>query len=120
MSHHSKLDFVKTAQQLDYKIYLYFISTESVEINIGRVEQRVIKKGHHVPEQLIRTRYIKSMELLSEMIPISYRTFLFDNSSETDPLLQIAEIYRGKELIIHTDKVPDWIHTYVINPLNFG
>ncbi len=120
MSHPSKLDFVKLAQQLEYKIYLYFVSTESVNINIERVKQRVIKKGHHVPEQHIRSRYTRSMELLSDMIPISYRTFLFDNSSEINSFLQIAEIYRGKELIIKTDPIPEWIYTYVINPLNFG
>lgn len=120
MSHPSKLDFVKAAQRSDYKIYLYFVSTESVEINIQRVAQRVIKKGHPVPEDHIRSRYTKSLELLSQMIPLSYRTYLFDNSSETETFLRAAEIYRGKELTIHIDPVPEWINTYVINPLNFG
>ena len=117
MSHPSKLDFVNAALQAGYKIYLYFVSTESVKINIQRVEQRVIKRGHHVPEEHIRTRYIKSMELLSEMIPLSYRTYLFDNSSETEAFLKIAEIYRGKELTIHIYPVPEWVDTYVLNPL---
>ncbi|MFI5160720.1 MAG: hypothetical protein ACHQHN_05550 [Sphingobacteriales bacterium] len=120
MSHPSKLDFVHLARQSGYKIYLYFVSTESVEINIQRVAQRVIKKGHPVAEDHIRSRYTKSLELLSEMIPLSYRTYLFDNSSETDAFLKVAEIYRGEELTIHVDPVPEWINTYVINTLNFG
>jgi predicted ABC-type ATPase len=52
MSHPSKLDFVKLAQQLGYKIYLYFVATESVKINIQRVEQRVIKKGIMYPKNI--------------------------------------------------------------------
>lgn len=44
----------------------------------------------------------------------------FDNSSETETFLRAAEIYRGKELTIHIDPVPEWINRYVINPLNFG
>ncbi|HVS92000.1 MAG TPA: zeta toxin family protein [Mucilaginibacter sp.] len=119
MSHPSKLDFVKLARQSGYKVYLYFVSTESVEINVQRVAQRVIKKGHPVPEDHIRSRYTKSLELLSEMIPLSYRTYLFDNSSETDAFLKVAEIYRGKELTIHVDPVPEWITTYVIHALDF-
>ena len=117
MSHPSKLDFVKAAQQLGYKIYLYFVSTVDVEINIERVKQRVIKRGHHVPEEHIRSRYTKSMELLSEMVQVSYRTFLFDNSAETAPFLKVAEIYRGKDLTVHIAPVPDWINDYVLKPL---
>ncbi|MFI5136649.1 MAG: hypothetical protein ACHQIM_02400 [Sphingobacteriales bacterium] len=117
MSHSSKLDFVKLAQQSGYKIYLYFVCTADVEINIERVKQRVIKKGHHVPESHIRTRYTKSLELLSEMIPLCYRTYLFDNSSETETFMRVAEIYRGQELTIDIDPVPEWVNTYVINPL---
>jgi len=120
MSHPSKLDFVNLALQHEYKIYLYFVSTESVNINIERVKQRVIKKGHPVPEQHIRARYTRSMELLREMIPVSYRTFLFDNSSEVNSFLQVAEIYKGKELTIKTDPIPEWVYTYVLEPLNFG
>jgi len=78
----------------------------------------VIKRGHHVPEEHIRSRYTKSLQLLSEMIPICYRTYLFDNSSETKAFINVAEIYRGTELITHADSVPKWIYTYVINALN--
>lgn len=119
MSHPGKLEFVKRAKEQGYKIYLYFIATESVEINIGRVAQRVLKKGHNVEEARIRSRFINTMNLLSETIPLTYRTFLFDNSYEDTPLQLVAEIYRGQQLTIETDNVPQWVHRYVLEPLNF-
>ena len=47
-----------------YKVYLYFISTESPEINKFRVEARKAKKGHDVPEDKIVSRYYGSLDLL--------------------------------------------------------
>lgn len=119
MSHSSKLDFIRKAKELGYKIYVYFISTESVEINIRRVAQRVQKKGHNVEEGRIRSRFINTQELLSQIIPLTHRTFLFDNSKEDDPLRIVAEIYTGKELKVETDDVPSWVYEYVLVPLGF-
>jgi len=119
MSHSSKLDFIRKAKELGYKIYVYFISTESVEINIRRVAQRVQKKGHNVEEGRIRSRFINTQKLLSQIIPLTHRTFLFDNSKEDDPLRIVAEIYTGKELKVETDDVPLWVYEYVLVPLGF-
>jgi predicted ABC-type ATPase len=119
MSHSSKLDFMRKAKELGYKIYVYFISTESVEINIRRVAQRVQKKGHNVEEGRIRSRFLNTQKLLSQIIPLTHRTFLFDNSKEDDPLRIVAEIYTGKELKVETDDVPSWVYEYVLVPLGF-
>ena len=119
MSHPSKLEFIRKAKELGYKIYVYFISTESVEINIRRVAQRVQQKGHNVEEGRIRSRFVNTQELLSQIIPLTHRTFLFDNSIEDDPLRIVAEIYRGDELKVETDNVPVWVYQYVLDPLDF-
>jgi len=118
MSHPSKIEFIKRAKDLGYKIYIYFIATEAVEINIG-VAQRVQKKGHDVEEGRIRTRFINTLELLSQIIPLTHRTFLLDNSYENDPLRIVAEIYNGKELTFQTNNIPIWVYKYVLEPLNF-
>lgn len=119
MSHPGKIEFIKKAKEQGYKVYLYFIATESVEINIGRVAQRVLKKGHDVEEGRIRSRFDNTLGLLSRTIPLTYRTFLFDNSYEDDPLRLVAEIFKGKELTIHTDNIPSWVFRYVLEPLHF-
>jgi len=42
-SHQGKLDYMKKAKAAGYKIYLYFVATESPEINVMRVANRVKK-----------------------------------------------------------------------------
>ena len=105
------------AHNAGFRNYLYFISTESPDINVRRVEERVKKGGHPVNEQKIRERYVRSMELVSEIIPYCHRCFLFDNSSEGNFQL-IAEIVDGQTVNILTDNdIPLWIETYVFQKL---
>ena len=115
LSHPSKLDILKKAKSEGYRIYLYYIATESVEININRVKIRVLQQGHPVPEQAIRERYIKSLNLLYDVIKLSDRAFLFDNSGRES--VYIAEITNGEDVVLqcNVEKVPDWFIRYVTN-----
>lgn len=115
MSHASKLGIFQQAHIAGFKNYLYFISTESAEINVKRVQERIGKGGHPVNEHKIRERYVRSMELISEMIPYCHRCFLIDNSLEYYRL--IAEITDGTEINISSDEIPAWVETYVFSKL---
>jgi predicted ABC-type ATPase len=117
MSHPGKLNTFKIAEEAGYKNYLYFISTESVEININRVAARVAKGGHSVNDKKIRDRYNRSMELVSQIIPFCHRCFIFDNSLEGETRL-ILEIYKGSHIKIQTDdEIPAWVDNYILQKL---
>lgn len=109
-----KLDYIRLAKQLGYRIYLYFVSTKDVEINIKRVVQRVKSGGHDVPEEKIRKRYDKALDNLFETLKLCDRAYLFDNSDEEWVLL--AEL-DGNKLELKQDIVPDWLNTYVLSKL---
>lgn len=113
MSHSSKVDFLSTSIKNGYKNYLYFISTESPIINIERVKQRVELGGHPVKKNKIEERYYRSLELLSEAISNTYRTFIFDNSKKAPTL--ILEIYKGTEVEFKHNLVPAWVDKYVLS-----
>jgi len=117
LSHPSKADFLQQALAAGYKNYLYFICTVDPQINIGRVKQRVLKGGHDVPEDRIIKRYYETLDLLSSIIPLCYRVYLFDNSTEEAGSQLIAEIDREQRLTIITEQVPWWIEEYVIDKL---
>lgn len=112
-SHESKLEIMRVARELGYRIYLYFITTKDPEININRVKIRVAKNGHPVPENRIIDRYYKSLELLYPAVKISNRAFVFDNSGRYYEL--IAEIIEGKTVNITDNETPDWFIKYVYN-----
>jgi predicted ABC-type ATPase len=117
LSHPSNLEFLKNARQQGYKNYLYFVCTVSPAINIARVAQRVQLGGHNVPSDKIESRYYSSLALLSDLIPHTYHTYLFDNSSEGSDITLVAEIENGSAFIPKTEEIPWWVDEYAISKL---
>ena len=40
-----------------YKVHLFFLWVESVDVALSRIDQRVMKGGHDVPEPIVRRRF---------------------------------------------------------------
>ncbi len=115
-SHRSKLDIMNEAKNAGYKVYFYFVSTESPEINKFRVAARVKKGGHDVDSKKIESRYYKSLDLLHEAAQISYQAFFFDNSTEDQESNMFAhfKIIGGQKSWDNIDmrNVPEWFRKY--------
>jgi predicted ABC-type ATPase len=75
MSDPNKLDYIRLAKSLGYRVYLYYISTKDVKINIGRVRFRFNTGGHDVPEDKICKRYSGSLENLLDAVSLSDRAY---------------------------------------------
>ncbi len=118
-SHDSNLDIMRRAAKAGYKVYLYFVSTESPEINKFRVKFRVSQKGHDVPEVKIEGRYYRSLELLYEAAEIAYQCFFFDNSVDNEPfkLVNHFKINGGKKIwdIKNKKSFSSWFKKYYWN-----
>ncbi len=112
MSDRGKLDYIRTAKRMGYRIYLYYVSTKDVFINIDRVAQRVSLGGHGVPEAKIRSRYSRSLENLFDAVLLSDRAYIFDNSEVEWKL--IAE-WDGEYLLTREQYVPEWFVRYLID-----
>jgi predicted ABC-type ATPase len=89
-SHESNLDIMIKAKTAGYKVYLYFVSTESPEINKYRVLLRVAEDGHNVPPETIESRYYRSLGLMYKASQLAYQAFFFDNSKENEPFELVA------------------------------
>lgn len=115
-SHKSKLDIMREAASAGYKVYLYFVSTESPLINIFRVEAREKKGGHSVPRDKIVSRYYRSLELLYEASQHAYQAYFFDNSRDSADFSMFAHFKRRKDKKKwdHVDNsiVPGWFKKY--------
>jgi predicted ABC-type ATPase len=82
LSGNTHLRMAKHAQAAGYVFVFIFVGTESVEINLDRVRQRVVKGGHDVPEEDQRRRYSRSMANMRIAFGFADRALLFDNSTE--------------------------------------
>lgn len=81
-SHPSTLEIMEQAVLAGYKVYLYFVSTESPEINKYRVKFRVSQNGHDVPPEKIERRYYRSLKLMKRAAQYAHQAFFFDNSKD--------------------------------------
>jgi predicted ABC-type ATPase len=117
-SHPSKLDFMREAISQGYRVYLYFVATEDPSINVYRVKEvRVKEHGHDVPEDKIRSRYHRCLDLLFEASQLAYRCYYFDNSAEGTEFSLFANFKLNKDKnkvwdLKEVSKVPDWFRIY--------
>jgi predicted ABC-type ATPase len=71
-----------------YRAQLAFISLPAPELSIIRVADRVRRGGHHVPDDVIRRRFVRGLRNFFDVYQQAVDSWeLFDNSSPTGPRL---------------------------------
>lgn len=78
---------LKTAKKHGYWIEVVFVLTSDANINVSRVKSRVKKGGHDVPEDKIRSRYVKSLANLKELFKFCDVINVVDNSTDKAELI---------------------------------
>lgn len=68
LSSQQSLRLMRDAKAAGFTVGLYYTALDSVETNIERVRQRVLKGGHDIPEGDIRRRHRGSLAKLSEAL----------------------------------------------------
>lgn len=121
-SHPSKLTLMNTAAKLGFKTYLYFIATNSPEINKDRVRTRVLQGGHDVPEDRIEKRYELALKQMLPALNTCYHGFAFDNSgAEPVVFAEVKQLAEARVWSWSFKAIPDWfIKHYLLasgNPL---
>lgn len=77
----SYINTIKRVKELGYRITLLFFWLNDVELAIERVKTRVEEGGHHIPEDVIRRRYVKGAENLKLFVAESDFWFVLNNSN---------------------------------------
>ena len=77
----------------DFRICLYYVGVDSVEIAKERVKMRVAKGGHNIDEAIIERRYTASLDNLGLILALSFydEVFLYDNSKELRKIGHITD-----------------------------
>lgn len=115
LAHESRVDFLETAKNNEWLVYLYFVSTIDPDINCDRVEERVSRGEHDVPHDKIRSRYPQSHENLFSALQHCRRAYIFDNSEQ---MQLIAEKKPDNSLILsNEDSIPTWLDECVLSKI---
>ncbi|MDR0496901.1 MAG: hypothetical protein LBH42_04740 [Treponema sp.] len=80
LSTERNLLLLRKAKENDYEIQCIYVLTCDANINVARVRGRVKEGGHDVPEDKIRSRYVKTLNLLPKLIDICDKILIYDNS----------------------------------------
>ncbi|MPT47898.1 MAG: AAA family ATPase [Sphingobium sp.] len=100
-----KVDFVRQAITAGYFVRIFFVGTETPEINAARVARRVMEGGHDVPISKIISRYSKSIANLAEVIAEVDRAYVYDNSIDDQAAQLQFRTERGEiTKIYHQDR----------------
>lgn len=75
-----KVDALKRAKRSGFFTRVFFIGTNTPEINAARITRRVMEGGHSVPIDKIISRYQRSMVCCEIAIYLAHRVYLYDNS----------------------------------------
>lgn len=103
-----KLQFVHKAKEAGFFIRIFFVCTESPEINVRRITKRYCEGGHEVPISKIFSRYYKSLLNLSKVAPIADRIYVYDNSIEDQTPQLLFRLVDGKLYKKYVLDIPEW------------
>lgn len=99
------------------EIYVWYVGLSSPELHIERVQARVRRGGHDIPEEHIRRRYEHSRISLIELLHSLTALRVYDNSTDADPAyghtplpLLVLHMERGKILNKRglAERTPGW------------
>ena len=80
LSTERNIRLLEKAKSFGYYVESIYVITAQAELNVGRVKARVAKGGHDVPKDKVRSRYIKSLQLLKTLVAISDECVVVDNT----------------------------------------
>ena len=76
----SYVRLLKECQAAGWRISLIYLWVPSPEYSIARVARRVSQGGHHIPEDVIRRRYLSGLWNMRHLyLPLAYDAFVYDN-----------------------------------------
>ncbi len=106
LSGHRILATVKKAIEKGYYIRLYYVGLNTVEESLVRIENRVKKGGHNIPDAYVKRRFNKRFEDLTTILQYCDEATFYDNENG---FVAVAEYKNGEILQIGNLK-PEWLN----------
>lgn len=96
----------KQVAQLGYCVRLYYIGLDTVEESLARIENRVRRGGHNIPDDDVNRRFAGRWEAVSKVLPYCDEAEFYDNDNG---FVKVAE-YRNGELRTVGNRCPKWLN----------
>ena len=93
------------AKDRGYFIRLFYVGLDSPEECLLRIENRVKRGGHNIPEHDVLRRFAGRWEAVAKILPYCDEAHFFDNNNG---FVEVAEYMNG-ELILKGSHHPNWV-----------
>jgi predicted ABC-type ATPase len=109
LSTDAKIDFLRRAKAAGYFIRLFFVGTESPDINATRIARRFMRGGHAVPLSKIVSRFERSLRNSVAAAKIADRAYFYDNTPENEYARLLFRCRNGRVEKRYPGISPSWI-----------
>lgn len=111
LSGRSYLQSLENLKKCGYGVHIFFLWVKDVDVSVSRVQDRVRKGGHDVPETDIRRRFDRSIRnFIREYQSLADTWYLFDNSAREPALVAFEK--KGRLRIIEKESYESLISLY--------
>ena len=95
----------KQVAELGYHVRLFYIGLDTAAESLVRIENRVRRGGHDIPENDVERRFAGRWEALAKVLPYCDEAEFYDNDNG---FVKVAE-YRNGELRAVGRHAPQWL-----------
>lgn len=82
LSGRSYLQLIQRLKTRGYRVHMFFLFVDGVDVTLSRIKERVLKGGHDVPERVVRRRFDRSIRnFFQEYQRLADSWYLFDNTA---------------------------------------
>lgn len=75
------LSIIKKAKKQGYKINIYFLFVQTIDLSLKRIKKRVSLGGHDIPKSVVKRRFRKTFNnFINLYSPLADEWFIIDNS----------------------------------------
>ena len=106
LSGRGNLDLISRGKALGYEVDLAFICVDSPQLSIKRIQNRVARGGHFVPDADVMRRYERSLAHAMIALHEANVARFFDNCGEGARLVLLA---RCGTIVWQADPLPNWL-----------
>jgi predicted ABC-type ATPase len=93
--------WIRRLCQVGYRFHLVFLYLPSPEMAVERVAGRVLTGGHHVPDEVIRRRYLGGIRNFFRLYrPLASWWRFYDNANRFGPRLIAAGSHDDEQLVL--------------------
>ncbi len=109
---HTITDLLLQAATQGVMVDIWYCGLESTEKHIERVQARVARGGHDIPEHRIRYRYVESLKNLCRLAPYVRHLAVYDNSRGLDrsgrPSPRLLLSAEHGQIVMLAGDLPHW------------